>query len=243
VSTIDPVQRERDPAVAARRRAAWTALLLAAALVAGYGMSIYADFPGSRIGFGFEEPLAVLKSLLLLAGLVTTLLLSGLVVRLPKRPGPRGEQTFVLSMALLAATAGLFIGSFLPSSFHRFADTDLSDKRTGVRETCAVLVVIAAALVGRAVLRSRRRQYTEQLRKTGRRVSAEVIEVHDTGVTNNNAPWVRLTVRFTDAGGTNRFVRRHVSVSRLARPAVGDEVPLWYDPRDPGNEKKIAIGS
>ncbi|MFI5915085.1 DUF3592 domain-containing protein [Dactylosporangium sp. NPDC051541] len=243
MSTIDPVQRERDPAGAARRRTVRTALMLACALIAGYGMSVDADFPGSSISFGAGEPWAVLKSLLLLAGLTATMLLIGVIVRLPEQPGPRGEPTFILGSALLAVTAGLLIGTFLPSSFREFADTDLSDARTNVRVTCAFLVIVAVALFGWAILRSRRRQHTAQLRKTGRRVSAEVTEVHDTGFTTNNAPRVRLTVRFTDATGTNRYVRRHLSVSRFDRPGVGDRIPLWYDPNDPGNEKKIVVGT
>jgi hypothetical protein len=37
-------------------------------------------------------------------------------------------------------------------------------------------------------------------------------------------------------------VRRHLSVSRLSRPSVGDRIPLWYDPADPGNTDKIVLG-
>jgi hypothetical protein len=61
-------------------------------------------------------------------------------------------------------------------------------------------------------------------------------------VTTNNAPWIRLTVKFRDAQGTDRFVRRHMSVSRLSRPSEGDRIALWYDPADPGNTDKIVLG-
>jgi hypothetical protein len=49
-------------------------------------------------------------------------------------------------------------------------------------------------------------------------------------------------VKFTDGKGTVRYVRRHLYVSRLSRPSVGDRVPLFYDPADPANLRKIVLG-
>lgn len=242
MSTVDPVARDSDPAVAGRKWRTWLAGMAGTAAVAGYGSSIVGDFPGSSVGFGVEEPFAVVKMLLALGGFAATLLLAGVVVRLPARPGLTGQQTFVLAIMLLAFDCGFFVGSFLPTSFRRFADTDLSETRFGMRVACALIVLVAAAMVAWGARKERRKQAREWLRGTETRVSAEVTEVHDTGITNNNAPWVRLTVRFTDEHGTARFVRRRMSVSRFDGPSVGDQISLWYDPADPGNEKKIVIG-
>jgi hypothetical protein len=242
MSTIDPVARDREPGIAARRRLRWLVLSAVAALVAGYGASIFGDFPGSSYSFGLDQTGPLLKAVLLLAGLIGALLSIGIAVRLPRTPGIRGQQTFVVAGALLAFDVGMLGGTFLPTSIAEFAGTDLSGARGGVRIMCGVLAVAGGCLVGWAAMRERRRDHRAELRKSGRRVSATVTEVHDTGVTNNNAPWVRITVRFTDSHGTQRFARRHMSVSRFAGPSEGDKVPLWYDPEDPGNEKKIVIG-
>jgi len=242
MSTIDPVARERDPAFARRRRRTWLAVSAVVAAVAGYGSSIFGDFPGSSVSFGLAEPLAAAKTLLAVASAGGTIVLLGVVLRLPGPSGIVGRQTFVLAMVLLAFDGGFFVGSFLPTSIHAYAHTDLSGTRADMRIVSAALVVLAGGLVAWAAVGERGKQGRARLRKTGRRVSAEITEVHDTGSTVNNAPWVRLTVRFKDAHGTPRFVRRRVLVTRFAGPSVGDHLPLWYDPNDPGNEKKIVIG-
>jgi hypothetical protein len=242
VSTIDPVARERDPAYAARRRSRWWTLLLSVAVVAGYGDSIFGDFPGSSFRLSLTEVGPVLKTALGVGGLIATMLILAVVVRLPRTGGLAGRQLFVVAMTLLAFTAGFFIGTFLPTVIPQYADADLSAARRSLRIACAALVLAVAAMVGLAVQSARRVARQADLRRTGRRVSATVTEVHDTGVTSNNAPWIRLTVTFTDGKGTVRYVRRHLYVSRLSRPSAGDRVPLYYDPADPGNVRKIVLG-
>jgi hypothetical protein len=242
MSTIDPVAREREPAFARRRRRTWLAVTSAVAALAGYGSSIFGDFPGGSVSFGLGEPFAAAKALLATVALGATILLLGVVLRLPRQPGVAGQPTFVMAIVLVAFDSCFFLGSFLPTSLHVYAHADLSGTRSGMRVVCGLLLVAAAGLVAWAATRERGRQGRERLRRTGRRVSAEVTEVHDTGITSNNAPRVRLTVCFKDAHGTMRFVRRRVSVTRYAGPSVGDHLPLWYDPADPGNEKKIVIG-
>jgi hypothetical protein len=242
MSTVDPVAREHGPVYARRRRLRWTLLSAATAAVGGYGCSVLGDFPGSSYRFGPAEPAALVKVALLLGGLVGTLLVIGVAVRLPRIPGVPGQQTFVLAVGFAAYAGGLFLGTLLPTSIPAFAHTDLAAARAGVRIACGVLAVAAAGLMGWASHRTRRDVLRARLRRSGRRVAAEVTEVHDTGITSNNAPRIRLTVRFTDSHGTARFVRRHVSVVRFAGPSVGDRISLWYDPNDPGNQKKIVVG-
>jgi hypothetical protein len=243
VSTVDPVARERDPAYAARLRTRWWILMLAASVLSGYGCSIFGDFPGSSFSFGLTDLGPLLKTVLAVGGLVAAMIILSVVVRLPKRPGLVGQQLFALAVALLAYTAGFFVGTLLPTVIPDYADADLRPSRTTVRMFCGVLLVAVVVMVGLAALTSRRSELRERLRATGRRVSAEVTEVHDTGITTNNAPRVRLTVQFVDSHGTARYVRRSLYVSRLSRPAVGDHVALWYDPQDPGNVKKIVLGT
>jgi hypothetical protein len=243
VSTVDPVARERDPAYAARRRTRWWILMLAASVLSGYGCSIFGDFPGSSFSFGLTDLGPLLKTVLAVGGLVAAMLALAVVVRLPKHAGLLGQQLFVFAMALLAYTAGFFVGTLLPTVIPAYAEADLGPSRTNMRVFCGVLLVAVAVVVGLAAVKSRRTGVRERLRATGRRVSAEVTEVHDTGITTNNAPRVRLTVKFVDSHGTARYVRRSLYVSRLSRPGVGDRVALWYDPADPGNEKRIVLGT
>jgi hypothetical protein len=37
--------------------------------------------------------------------------------------------------------------------------------------------------------------------------------------------------------------RRRLTVSRLSIPSKGDRVPVWFDPKDPGNERRIVVGA
>ena len=242
VSTVDPVKRERDPAVAARRRAVLMAVLLVLSAAAGYGGSIFGDFPGGSYSIGFNQLGPLTKALLAAGGLAAAMVVLGFVVRLPKPAGIRGQQSFVLAVAMLAYSLGILVGGFLPTSIGRYGHADLSGPRGGVRVAGVVLAVLAAGFFAWAARQDRARRRRAQLRATGRRTMAVVTEVHDTGITNNNAPWVRLTVRFTDAHGTQRFVRRRSSVNRFAGPSEGDRMALWFDPQDPGNEKKIVLG-
>ncbi len=242
MSTIDPVAREREPGYAARRRAVWWSLLLALTVLGGYGCSILGDFPGSSFSFSLGDTGPVVKTALALGGLIAAMVILGVVVRLPRTAGLPGQPLFVLATALLAFTAGFFIGTVLPTVIPQYAENDLEPARRGLRVFCVVMVAAAAVLVGLAARKVRRVEARTRLRVSGRRVAATVTEVHDTGVTSNNAPWIRLTVKFRDAQGTERFVRRHVYVSRLSRPSEGDRIPLWYDPADPSNTDKIVIG-
>lgn len=245
MSTVDPVAREREPEYAARRRARWWSLLLASAVLAGYGCSILGDFPGSSFSFSLSDGRdtgPVVKTALALGGLVAAMVILGVVLRLPRRPGLTGQPLFAFATTLLAFTAGFFVGTLLPTVIAQYADDDLEPARRGLRIVSVGLVAAGAVLVGLAARKVRRAEARERLRKSGRRVAATVTEVHDTGVTTNNAPWIRLTVKFRDGQGTERFVRRHVYVSRLARPSEGDRIPLWYDPADPSNTDKIVIG-
>jgi hypothetical protein len=234
VSLIDPDARDRDPARAARRRLAWMMFMVVAAAAGGYGASIFGDFPGSSYSFGGDEVGALLKCAVLLVGCAATIISMGVLLRLPKVAGVRGQPTFVVALALLAAAAGMFAGTLLPTSIKRFAGWDLSSARLYVRVQSGVLVLGALLLIVWAVRAVRSGQLRAALRATGHRTTAVVTEVHDSGHTINNSPRIRVTMRFTDADGKERFVRRWMTVSRLAIPDKGDRVPVWFDPKDPG---------
>jgi hypothetical protein len=188
VSTIDPVAREHDPAYAARRRARWWSLLLVSAVIAGYGCSILGDFPGSSFSFSLSDTGPAVKTLAAIGGLVATMLMLAVVVRLPHPSGLTGQQLFVIATTLLAFDAGFFAGTVLPTVIPQYAESNLEPARSGLRVSGAVMVAAAAVLIGLAARKVRRVEFQARLRRSGRRVAATVTEVHDTGVTTNNAP-------------------------------------------------------
>lgn len=74
----------------------------------------------------------------------------------------------------------------------------------------------------------------ERLVETGKRGVATVLDVHDTGVTVNENPRVKLTLRIEPEDG-GPAIQRHKTIlaSRIAIPRPGDTYPVWYDPDNP----------
>lgn len=67
----------------------------------------------------------------------------------------------------------------------------------------------------------------------GRRASAVVLDVEDTGMTINSDPRVRLRLRVEPEGEAPFEVERKLVVSRLAIPRAGERLEVAYDPADP----------
>lgn len=80
--------------------------------------------------------------------------------------------------------------------------------------------------------RSRRR--AKRLMTEGRKATATVTAVSDTGVTINDDPRVELTLSIQpDDGGAAFEATRKLTVSRLEIPRPGDRYPVFYDPAEP----------
>ena len=92
--------------------------------VAGYGSSIFGDFPGGSVGFGLGEPFAVVKTLLATGAIAATILLLGVVVRLPRRPAVHVAD--VASTPRLAFDAAL---AKLERALRRLRETARESKR------------------------------------------------------------------------------------------------------------------
>jgi hypothetical protein len=69
----------------------------------------------------------------------------------------------------------------------------------------------------------------------GAQAQAIVINVHDTGVTINDNPRVKLTLQVQPEGQMPFEATKKVTVSRVAIPRVGDQYLVRYDPSDPSN--------
>jgi hypothetical protein len=109
----------------------------------------------------------------------------------------------------------------------------------------AVFGLIAMlALIGLVRGSARGRQKSDRIRsmiETGIRVLGTVSEVTSTGLIIMGNPQAQLTVRFTDASGTSRWVTKKHVFPPASIPRTGDAFTVWYDPLDPGNEKSIVL--
>lgn len=89
-------------------------------------------------------------------------------------------------------------------------------------------------LLGALAVRGRRR--AARLVAEGERGIATVLSVQDTGVTINDNPRVKLTVRIDpERGGAPIEGSKAITVPRVAIPRPGDRYPAWYDAQDPSH--------
>ena len=70
----------------------------------------------------------------------------------------------------------------------------------------------------------------QQLVATGKRCQGEVLSVQDTGMTINDNPRVKITVRAEPPGETPFTIEKTATVSRVSIPRRGDRCTVFYDP-------------
>ena len=87
----------------------------------------------------------------------------------------------------------------------------------------------------------RKARLAERLVAEGKKGIGTVTAVHDTNVTINNNPRVRVELSIRPEDGGQAFTgEKAMVVSRVDIPRVGDRYPVWYDPQDPS---KFGIGT
>jgi hypothetical protein len=94
-----------------------------------------------------------------------------------------------------------------------------------------VLLFLISMGVARSVAAGRRK--FERLASAGSRAPAVITAVEDTGVTINDNPRIRISLRVQPSGGAPFDVRTSQTVSRIAIPRAGDTVSVLYNPADP----------
>jgi hypothetical protein len=78
-----------------------------------------------------------------------------------------------------------------------------------------------------------KRKKAEQLLESGAKGVGTVLQVHDTGMTINDNPRVKMTFRVEPLdGGPTLDLTKTTTVSRVEIPRQGDRYPVWYDPED-----------
>jgi hypothetical protein len=79
----------------------------------------------------------------------------------------------------------------------------------------------------------RKREKAENLVATGSRAVGVVLGVHDTGMTMNDNPRIRMSFRIEPLDGSAPFEAEKTKVvSRVQIPRAGDRYPIWYDAAD-----------
>ena len=79
-----------------------------------------------------------------------------------------------------------------------------------------------------------KREKAKNLFENGSKGVGTVMNVHDTGMTVNDNPRVKMLFRIEPLDGSPAFDAEKKSVvSRVQIPRAGDRYPVWYDPADP----------
>jgi hypothetical protein len=81
-----------------------------------------------------------------------------------------------------------------------------------------------------------KREKAKNLLESGSKGIGTVLSVHDTGMTMNDNPRVKMSFRIEPLEGGAAFDAEKTStVSRVQIPRAGDRYPVWYDAVDPSS--------
>lgn len=107
---------------------------------------------------------------------------------------------------------------------------------------CLLIFLLLGCLgiIGARARRNAARREADVMR-TGTMTPARVTDKGYVSFSDSAKILTTVTFTFHDAGGVQRWVQRALLIT-AAEPVVdGQETMLWYDPTDPGNDKKIVV--
>ncbi|MDX6511005.1 MAG: hypothetical protein QOE36_509 [Gaiellaceae bacterium] len=79
----------------------------------------------------------------------------------------------------------------------------------------------------------KKKREAANLFETGSKGIGVLLNVHDTGMTMNDNPRIKMTFRIEPIDGSAPFEgEKTKTVSRVEIPRAGDRFPIWYDPND-----------
>jgi hypothetical protein len=132
----------------------------------------------------------------------------------------------VIMWSLLFVTIALSVGvaAFGPAS------NDNAGSRTVAIVLGAIFIPMGLAPLPLAFGGRKKRARIQSLAQSGKRCSGVVTSVEDTGMTINDNPRVKITVRAEPAGEPQFTIEKTATVSRVAIPRAGDRVVVFYDP-------------
>ena len=98
------------------------------------------------------------------------------------------------------------------------------------------LAPVAFSRMGRG-----RAERAAKLATTGRRCTGVVTSVEDTGITINDNPMAKITVRAEPPAEPQFTIVKTLAVSRVRIPRAGDRCTVVYDPANRENENEISF--
>jgi hypothetical protein len=98
------------------------------------------------------------------------------------------------------------------------------------------LAPVPLAFLGRRTLKDKM-----DLVQHGKRCPGVITSVEDTGVTVNDNPHVKFTVRAEPPGEAPFTIQKSATVSRVKIPREGDKCTVFYDPADRENKNGISF--
>lgn len=102
-----------------------------------------------------------------------------------------------------------------------------------------VFIPMGLAPLGFSRLGRKGAERAAKLATTGKRCTGVVTAVEDTGVTINDNPMVKLTIRAEPSGEPQFTLVKTLAVSRVRIPRAGDRCTVLYDPANRENESEI----
>jgi hypothetical protein len=140
------------------------------------------------------------------------------------RPSAIGLGLIMWSLLFITLAASVAFAAFGP------ANNDNSGARTAAIVLAVIFVPMGLAPLPLALGGGRKRSRLVQLSATGKRCPGVVVSVEDTGVTINDNPHVKITVRAEPVGEAPFTVVKTATVSRVRIPRAGDTCVVFYDP-------------
>lgn len=110
----------------------------------------------------------------------------------------------------------------------------------------AVLLLAGAVLIGALgviswMRRRARLDVDAEIMRTGSRTLGTVTNQGYTHFTEGGRLITQVTYSYPDGSGNRRYVRRSAIIEASDPVVNGDAVDVWFDPADPGNERRVVV--
>jgi hypothetical protein len=151
------------------------------------------------------------------------------------RPSPIPLAAIMWSLLFVTLAASTAYSAFGPANNHN------SGARTTAIILAAIFVPMGLAPLPLAFGGRRKQERATRLAAQGSRCPGVVVSVEDTGITINDNPHVKITVRAEPPGEAPFTVVKTATVSRVRIPRAGDACVVLYDPADREHDNGITF--
>jgi hypothetical protein len=152
-----------------------------------------------------------------------------------RRPSPVSLGLIMWSLLFCTIAGAALLAAFGPAS------SDDAGARTTAIVLGAIFIPMGLAPLPLGFIGRSKRVRAMELVAHGRRCTGEVVSVADTGVTINDNPRVKITVRAEPRGVAPFTIEKTAVVSRVQIPRPGDRCTVFYDAADPQQRNGITF--